>query len=373
MTSKIPFLSLSDTTAPYAAELKAAAARVIDSGYFLGGSETRSFEAEMSAAHGGAHCIGVSNGLDSLRLIVRALLELKRLKPGDKVIVPGGTYIASVMPITEFGLTPVFVDSDLRTLNMDINSAVAAADDAKAMLLVHLYGTPCWSDRLISLAREKGLIIIEDNAQSIGALSASAGINGFCQTGTLGHAAGFSFYPTKNIGALGDAGAVVTHDEEIASTVRALANYGSDRRYHNVYQGYNCRLDEIQAAFLRVKLRHLDEETERRIRLAKFYDKNITNPLVIKPIIDPTMRQVWHQYIIRTPRRDELRRYMDECGIGTDVHYEVSPTRQPCYTQYASVQLPHTDELCRTMISLPIGSASADDAARVAEAVNSFS
>lgn len=368
----IPFLSLADATAPYADELKKAAIRVIDSGRFLGGEETRSFEEEMSALHSGLHCVGVSNGLDSLRLIVRGFIELGRLTPGDKVIVPGGTYIASLMPLTEFGLIPIFIDSDPSTLNMNVGLAAYAAKTARVLMTVHLYGTPCWSNEFLTLAQDKGLIIIEDNAQSIGAYAECEGMNNSRITGTLGHAAGFSFYPTKNIGALGDAGAVITADKELSDTVRTLANYGADRRYHNIYEGYNCRIDEIQAAFLRVKLCHLESEISRRCEIAAIYDRNISNPLIIKPTIDHTMRQVWHQYIIRTERRDDLRKYLKAAGIGTDVHYEISPTRQPCYRRFASTPLPQTDMLCATMVSLPIGSATKEDALRVAETINSF-
>lgn len=372
MKGDIPFLSLSRTTSAYAAELKKAAARVIDSGHFLGGGETEAFESEMSALHAGAHCVGTSNGLDSLRLIFRAMLELGKLTTGDRIIVPGGTYIASVLPLTEFGFRPVFIDSDPRTLNMDPVAAIRGARSARAILTVHLYGNPCWHPAFVELARERELMIIEDNAQSIGAHAAEPGLLGQTLTGTLGHAAAFSFYPTKNVGALGDAGAVVTPDQELAATVRALANYGSDRRYHNIFHGYNCRLDELQAAFLRVKLRHLDEETLRRGRIAGIYSRAITNPQIVKPHVLEKGRQVWHQYIIRCDRRDELRRYLADRGIGTDVHYEVSPTRQPCYSVYTATPLPQVSRLCATMVSLPIGSATPDEAERVAETVNSF-
>lgn len=370
--SAIPFLSLAEATSPYADRLKEAAARVIDSGYYLNGPETRAFESELSALHDGSACVGVSNGLDALRLIFRSLIELGRLREGDGVIVPGGTYIASVMPLTEFRLRPIFIDSDPRTLNMDTAAAAEAAPHAKALLTVHLYGTPCWDGRLVEAARRHNLIVVEDNAQAIGAVAATPGLFGSHATGALGHAAAFSFYPTKNVGALGDAGAVTTRDPELAATVRALANYGSDRRYHNIYEGYNCRIDELQAAFLRVKLAHLDQEIGRRNRIAAIYRAGITNPHIIHPGIEPAATQVWHQYVIRTRHRDALRDYLHTLGIGTDIHYEVSPTRQPCYARYAATPLPATDAICATALSLPVGSLTEADAHTVAAAINAF-
>ncbi len=371
---RYPFLDLGRVNAPYAGELHEAALRVIDSGRYVGGPEVESFERELAANTGVLYAVGVSNGLDAMRLIFRAYMELGRLRPGDGVIVPANTYIASVLAVTDCGLEPVFVEPDERTLNLDTSLVEQALNDnVKAVLTVHLYGRPCYDGVLADVARRHNLIIVEDNAQAIGADAPVPSPAGTFRTGSLGDAAAFSFYPTKNAGALGDAGAVATRDAELAKAVRALANYGSDTRYHNIYEGFNCRLDPIQAAFLRVKLRHLDEETARRRRIASVYDGNISNPLVIKPMIDAPDGSVWHQYVVRCACRDEFRRYLSENGVGTDIHYAVPPHLQPCYARYAGLKLPVTEKLADEVVSLPVSACtSAEDAYAISQIINDF-
>lgn len=364
---RYPFLDLGDVTAPLRDEIVAAVTRVIDSGRYVGGEECAEFEKELSAIAAPC-CVGVSNGLDALRLIFRAFIELGRLKPGDKVIVPANTYIASILAVTDNDLTPVFVEPDSDTLNLsDANIEAALTPDTKAVMIVHLYGRATGSRQLADSLRSRGILLVEDNAQAIGAKT-SDGV----YTGALGDAAAFSFYPTKNIGAIGDAGSVSTPWPEVADMVRALANYGSDRRYHNIVEGYNCRLDPIQAAILRVKLAHLDQETRHRRELARIYSSGIRNKLIALPLwADSEM--VWHQYVIRTDRRDELIRHLDANGVGWDIHYATPPHRQPCYQRYASLDLPVTESIAKTVLSLPVSrSTSPDDARRIADIINRF-
>ncbi len=374
MSIRYPFLDLGTINAPFADALKEAAARVIDSGRFVGGDEVASFEKELAAATGTKYAVGVSNGLDALRLIFKAYLELGRLAVGDEVIVPANTYIASVLAVTDAGLTPVFVEPSVDTLNIDsalIENAVTPR--TKAILTVHLYGRAAFDATMAEVARRHGLLVVEDNAQAIGALADVAGRGGCRNTGALGDAAAFSFYPTKNLGALGDAGAVTTDDRALADTVRALANYGSDRRYHNIYEGYNCRLDPIQAAFLRAKLPYLSRENEHRRRIAAIYDAEIVHPDLKKPMLAQPDTSVWHQYVVLSPERDSLQAYLTENGVGTDIHYAVPPHRQPCYSRYAGLDLPVTDRIAAECLSLPISSCTSEDDARdIAKIINDF-
>lgn len=357
-------------------ELREAACRVIDSGYYINGPETKAFEQELAAYAGCSMAVGVSNGLDALRLIFRGLSELGRLRPGDAVMVNANTYIASVLPLSEFGLHPLLIEPDPETYGIDWNLALKAAEMAdaegnhpvRALLTVHLYGTPSWNEEAAAELRNKGIIIIEDNAQAIGAT-----FHGI-PTGGLGDAAAFSFYPTKNIGALGDAGAVTTSDPELAATVRALANYGSDRRYHNIYRGYNCRLDEIQAAMLRVKLRHLEETSSRRRATAEIFLSEINNPHITLPSTPDGCTQVWHQFPILCNSRDELQKHLSALGIDTDIHYAVPPHLQPCYEGILTgTSLPLTERLADTILSLPIADLSDDEARYIAHNINSYS
>jgi len=365
---EIPFLSLKEQNAPYIAEMQEAATRVIASGWYLHGPETKAFERELAAYCGAAWCVAVSNGLDALRLTLRAWVLMGKLHPGDGVLVAANTYIASVLAITDAGLTPVLVEPDLLTMNL---SAAATRDaitaGVKAMMIVHLYGNPCWNEKLHALAQENNLLVIEDNAQAIGARASSFGIASDSRiTGAIGHAGCFSFYPTKNIGALGDAGAVTGFDPELQRTIRALSNYGSEQRYVNEYQGFNCRMDELQAAMLRVKLRHIEEETARRNRIAAIYESAIDNPEIIKPVIQPDATHVWHQYVVRCKNRDKVREYLAAHGIATDIHYPTPPHLQQCYLgKLRHGSLPLTTQLSREVLSLPIGSVTPEQAHRI--------
>jgi dTDP-4-amino-4,6-dideoxygalactose transaminase len=347
-------------------ELKAAACEVIELGRYLHSRETELLEQEIAQTCEAAHCVSVSNGLDALRLILRAYKEMGLMHDGDEVIVQANTYVASVLAVSGNGLVPVLCDPSEETMNLDsslLESLITPR--TRAIMPVHLYGTPCWDETLMEVARKHDLLIIEDNAQAVGATSAVAGLNGTYSTGGLGHAAGISFYPTKNLGALGDGGAVVTSDQRLADTVRALANYGSDRRYHNIYKGYNCRLDEIQAAMLRVKLRYLARENEDRMSVARAYAEAIDNPLVKTPAIFPGMKQIWHQYVVRVQNRDAFRTYMEANGVGTDIHYAIPPHMQPCYQELHHAPLPVTELLAGEVVSLPIAHPITPDDARV--------
>ncbi|MBR5684776.1 MAG: DegT/DnrJ/EryC1/StrS family aminotransferase [Muribaculaceae bacterium] len=373
-TKRYPFLDLALANAPYMDELKAAACEVIERGRYLHSTQTELLEQEIAATCEARHCVSVSNGLDALRLILRAYKELGILNDGDEVIVPANTYVASVLAISDNGLVPVLCDPREDTMNLDSNLLESLITPrTRAIMPVHLYGTPCWDETLMRVAREHDLRIIEDNAQAIGALSDVAGMNGTCVTGGLGDAAGISFYPTKNLGALGDGGAVVTNDDTLAATVRTLANYGSDRRYHNIYQGYNCRLDEIQAAMLRVKLRHLDQENATRAAVARAYADHIDNPRVKAPVIFDGMKQTWHQFVVRVEDRDPFRAYLEANGVGTDIHYATPAHRQPCYQGLEHVALPMTERLADEVVSLPIAHPiTPGDAIAIAGIINRF-
>lgn len=371
---KYPFLDLALSNEPLIDELKAAACNVIESGRYLHGTQTKLLEEEIAQLCQARHCVGVSNGLDALRLILRAYKEMGIMHDGDEVIVPANTYVASVLAISDNGLRPVLCDIREDTMNMDsrlLDGLITAR--TRAIMPVHLYGTPCWDNELMRVAREHDLRIIEDNAQAIGAVSDTAGLNGTFVTGGLGDASGISFYPTKNLGALGDGGAVVTNDDTLAATVRALANYGSDRRYHNIYMGYNCRLDEIQAAMLRVKLPYLEKENITRNAVARAYHDSIDNPRVKVPCIFKDIKQTWHQYVVRVEGRDSFRAFLDEHGIGTDIHYAVPPHKQPCYMGLEHAPLPVTERLADEIVSLPVAHPiTPDDARAIAEVINRY-
>ena len=374
---RYPFLNLADANRPYMEEMAEAAARVISSGRYVGGAENEAFEKCLAEMTGTRFAIGVSNGLDALRLILRAYVELGEMKPGDEVIVPANTYIASVLAITDADLTPVLVDADITTMNIDMSRIEQAVTTrTRAIMTVHLYGRVAWDRRMVEIARKYSLKIIEDCAQAIGARATVAGLNGGIYAGALGDAGAFSFYPTKNIGAVGDAGAVTTDDERLAATVRALANYGSDRRYHNIYCGYNCRLDPIQAAMLMVKLPHTANENADRFARALAYSRTIRHPNVITPLLSQQVTDnVWHQYVIRVTdgRRDEMKAQLEAAGVATDIHYAVPPHRQPCYASLHHGNMPVTELLASEILSLPIGpSTSVKDAAEIGEIINSI-
>jgi len=337
----IKFLDLQKINAQYATELKEATARVIDSGWYLLGNELNSFEKNLAEYIRVKHAIGVANGLDALRLILKAYIELGVMQEGDEVIVPANTYIATILAISDNRLKPVLVEPDINTYNLDISLIEKnVTSRTKAIMVVHLYGKVCWSEELEAIAKKYKLKIIEDNAQAIGAeFSYQSAVDSErlilgsyslstvnCQlstkkTGALGDAASFSFYPGKNLGALGDAGAVMTNDDELATMVRALANYGSKQKYVHEYQGLNSRMDEIQAAVLDVKLRYLDTENQRRREIAQYYFTHINNEKLTLPLITDNCLlftgNVWHLFVIRTFKRDQLQRYLTENGVQT--------------------------------------------------------
>lgn len=355
---KYPFLDLGKVNEEYAQDLIQASTRVIHSGRYIGGEEVASLEREISDYLSVPYVVAVSNGLDALRLILRAYVLLGDFKPGDEVLVPANTYIASVLAITDAGLVPKFVDADAETLNLDTSLLEAHINSrTRGIMPVHLYGRVCWDETLAGVIQKHGLKVIEDCAQAFGADSSVPGLYGTSKAGSLGHAAGMSFYPTKNIGALGDAGAIATHSQEIAQAVRALANYGSDTRYHNIYQGFNCRMDPIQAAMLRVKLPMLEQENAARRERAKIYNSRLKSPLIVKPNLTSFgVDQVWHQYVIRVRdgKRDALKEALTLEGVGTDVHYPTPPHLQPCYAAFSHLSLPVAEQLSHEVLSLPI-------------------
>lgn len=364
------FLDLATVNEPFMADIQEVVARVASSGRYIGGSEVEAFEADMAAAVGATHAIGVSNGLDALRLILRAYMEMGVMAEGDEVIVSANTYIASVLAITDNRLRPVLVEPDPQAMNLDTARIEAALTDrTRAIMPVHLYGRVCYDERLASMAADHGLKVIEDCAQAIGA--SWRGV----RAGALGDAAGFSFYPTKNIGAIGDAGAVTTSDPQLAAAVSALRNYGSDRQYHNIYAGLNCRLDPIQAAVIRAKLPYTDRENSYRREIADVYESRILNPAVVKPEHPADAEEhVWHQYVVRVADRDRFRAYMDEHGVETAVHYPLPLHRQPCYEPMMGAQeLPVAEAMCEQVVSLPVTRCiTTDDAGEIADIVNRY-
>lgn len=349
------FQDLQQINARYAEELKKVAAEVIDSGWYLQGQHVARFEELLCNYLGCRYTVSVGNGLDALRLILRAYMEMGAMQPGDEIIVPANTFIATVLAITDNRLVPVFVEPDEQTFNIDIEKIEEKITvRTRAIVVVHLYGRCCWNEKLRQLALKYKLKIIEDNAQSIGAVSWVEGFNGTCKTGTLGDAAAISFYPAKNLGALGDAGAITTDDPELVNVIRALANYGSAKKYVSIYQGLNSRMDELQAAFLSVKLKYLDQENQGRRQAALWYDKYLNHPDIVKPQLGYPEEHVWHQYVIRTIHRNELQSYLGKQGIPTMIHYPVPPHKQLCYPRYNDLDLPIATALSQEILSLPI-------------------
>ena len=364
----IKFLDLQRLTQKYSAEIKAAANRVIDSGWFLQGRENEEFETQYANYIGAKHCVGCANGLDALIWIFRAYIELGAMKAGDEVIVPANTYIATILAITENGLKPVLVEPDIDTLQIDENKIEEAlTEKTKAICIVHLYGRCAYTKKIADICKSKNLKLIEDNAQAHGCSF------GGVKTGNLGDAAGHSFYPGKNIGALGDAGAVTTNDEELAKTIRALANYGSSKKYVFKYCGRNSRLDEIQAAFLKIKLAHIDEDNKRRQEIAKFYYENIKNPLVRLPKLLDDANNVYHLFPILCEKRDALQAHLSQNQIQTLIHYPIAPHKQECYKEWNSISLPITEKIHAQELSLPISPVlELEEAEEVVRAVNEF-
>jgi len=350
----IKFLDLKAINSSFEPDLKNAILRVVDSGYYLLGEEVKQFEDEYSAYIGVNHSIGVANGLDALRLIIRAYIEQGVMAEGDEIIVPANTYIATVLAITDNRLKPVFVEPNIETYNIDpyrIEESITSR--TKAILIVHLYGQNAMHPEIERIVTKYNLRLIEDNAQAQGAYY------GARRTGSVGHAAGHSFYPGKNLGALGDAGAVTTNDPELAQIVRTFANYGSQKKYENIYKGLNSRLDEIQAAVLRVKLRRLDQDNEKRRIIAQYYCQHITNPNIILPNNNVesgtfNLAHVWHLFVIRCENRSHLQEYLLQNGVQTLIHYPIPPHKQKAYAEYHNMSFKITEQIHNEVLSLPI-------------------
>ena len=356
----IHFLELKQVTAAHSEEIHEAVRRVIDSGWYLQGEENRRFEQAYADYIGTKYCIGCANGLDALIWILRAYIEMGVMQKGDEVIVPANTYIASILAITENGLTPVLVEPDIDTLEIDdrlIEEAITPR--TKAVMIVHLYGRCAYTDRIGDLCKKYGLKLVEDNAQAHGCL-----FQGTRRTGSLGDAAGHSFYPGKNLGAFGDGGAVTTNDPELAQVVRTLANYGSSKKYVFDYLGRNSRLDEIQAAVLSVKLKHLDVDNEDRRRVARFYLENIVNPAIKLPQVPDWDAHVFHIFPILCERRDELQQYLKDNGVQTLIHYPIPPHKQKCYADWNGWSFPVSEKIHREELSLPMSPAMTPDEVR---------
>lgn len=364
----IPFLDLKKINQQYEAELKQACARVIDSGWYVLGKEVEEFEKEFAAYCETEHCLGVANGLDALVLILRAYIELGIMQEGDEIIVPSNTYIASILAISENGLTPVLVEPDLNTYNLDPNLIEQAiTEKTKAILTVHLYGQVTGMDEINQIAQKHNLKVIEDCAQAHGALYKGK------KVGSLGDAAGFSFYPGKNLGALGDGGAVTTNDSELAQAISALRNYGSHQKYKNLYKGVNSRLDEIQAAMLRVKLRYLNKEIKVRQDVAQAYLKGINNPLIELPVIEDVNAHVWHLFVIKTTQREALVNYLTENGVQTLVHYPIPPHKQDAYQEWSHDSFPISEQMHEQVVSIPMSPVlSSDEVDSVIAVINSY-
>lgn len=346
----IKFLDLQKINLLHQEEIEERLLTTFRSGWYLLGNENTNFEKHLSEYTGSPHAIGVANGLDALRLIIRGYLELGVFKKGDEIIVPANTYIASVLAISDNGLTPVFVEPSPHTHNIDTAKIEAAISvKTKAIMTVHLYGQVSFDEKLKELAEKYSLKIIEDNAQAIGAEYKGK------KTGNLGDAAGYSFYPGKNLGALGDGGAVTTNDDALAGAIRALANYGSNKKYVNIYKGLNSRLDELQAATLEVKLQYLDRENAQRRSVAYRYATEIKNDKIEVPEIPLDEKaHVWHLFVVKTQDRDGLQKYLEANEIQTIIHYPTPPHLQQCYKEYNHLSFPITEKLCKEVLSIPI-------------------
>ena len=368
----IPFLDLKNINQQYREELITACMRVIDSGWYIGGEELESFEKNFAEYCGAQFAIGVANGLDALILTLRAWKELGKLKDGDEVIVPSNTYIASILAITANNLTPVLVESNISTYNIDpIKIKEALTAKTKVILPVHLYGQLAEMPEIMQIANQHNLLVLEDSAQSHGAQ-----IQGK-KAGNWGDASGFSFYPGKNLGALGDAGAVTTNDAELATMLKALRNYGSHEKYKNLVPGVNSRLDEIQAAMLDIKLKYLDQETQHRRYIASLYLNGIKNPLIQLPLSEVNAenneQHVWHLFVIRTEQREALQQYLLNHGIQTLIHYPIPPHKQQAYKEWNSLSYPISEQIHREVLSLPLGpTLSIVEAERVVTLCNQF-
>jgi dTDP-4-amino-4,6-dideoxygalactose transaminase len=364
---------LKTITASFEPELSRAVQRVMDSGWFILSKEVKAFEEVYASYIGTKHCIGVANGLDALRLILRAFIEFGVMKEGDEIIVPANTYIASILAITENRLAPVLVEPDINTYNIDpflIEERIT--ERTKGIMIVHLYGQNAMHPEIQRLVEKYNLKLLEDNAQAHGCYYDEK------RTGSIGHAAGHSFYPVKNLGALGDAGAVTTNDDQLADMIRTLGNYGSSQKYINNYKGLNSRLDEIQAAVLRVKLKRLDADNQRRCEIAQFYCDHIKNDKIILPKQfttnhSPFINHVWHLFVIRTKDRDKPQKYLTDNGVQTLIHYPVPPHKQTAYPIWNSLSLAITEKIHHEVLSLPISPVISDEEVKnIADLCNAF-
>jgi dTDP-4-amino-4,6-dideoxygalactose transaminase len=359
---------LKQLTAKYETEIKEAVNRVIESGWYLQGVENQSFEANYAKFIGSEYCVGVANGLDALRLILRAYIELGKIDKGDEIIVPANTYIATILAISENGLTPVLVEPDIDTYQIDSSQiAQHITPKTKGIMIVHLYGQCAYSESIQAICDKYNLYLFEDNAQAHGCKYNNR------LTGSLGDAAAHSFYPTKNMGAFGDAGAVTTNDPEIANLVRVLANYGSSKKYIFDYIGLNSRLDEIHAAILDVKLKYINNDNNHRRKMAKLYIENISHPDIILPIVSDWDAHVFHIFTIRTKYRDQLQSYLTENGIQTVIHYPIPPHKQACYKEWNQLRFPVTEIIHNEELSLPMSPViSEEDVNHVIHVINNF-
>ncbi|MDC1310607.1 DegT/DnrJ/EryC1/StrS family aminotransferase [Flavobacteriaceae bacterium] len=366
----IKFLDLKAINNSFEPELSNAVHRVLQSGWYTLGSELSAFEDKYGKYIGTKHCVGVANGLDALRLILKAYIELGVMKEGDEVIVPANTYIASILAITDNRLIPVLVEPDINTYNIDpFKIEEKVTERTKAIMLVHLYGQNSMHQEIQCIVDKYNLKLIEDNAQSVGSY-----YNDKFRTGSLGDAAGHSFYPGKNLGALGDAGAVTTDDGKLAKMIRTLANYGSVKKYFNDYQGLNSRLDEIQAAVLLVKLKRIDSDNRKRQGVAKYYIKNINHSKIILPKINSIDNcHVWHLFVIHCENREKLQKYLTRNGIQTLIHYPIPPHKQMAYKSWGKLSYPITENIHKNVLSLPISPLmNIEEVKRITDAINSF-
>lgn len=368
---KIPFLNLKAVNAQYQIEIEEACKKVINSGWYIHGDECKNFEKEFAQYCGTDFAIGVASGLDALVLILLAYKELGIFNEGDEVIVPSNTFIASILAISQNKLTPVLVEPDINSYLLDVTKIEEKiTSKTKAIMPVHLYGQTCKMDKIRLIAKKHNLKVIEDAAQSHGAFFNDR------RTGNLGDAGGFSFFPGKNLGALGDAGAVTTNDRELSQVIRALGNYGSIKKYENIFKGMNSRLDEIQAAILRVKLKYLDIEIKKRQKIAEFYLKNINNPLIVLPMNSleiPKKSCVWHLFVIRTNNRNKLQEYLHKEGIQTLIHYPIAPHKQVAYKEWNKMSFPISEKIHKQALSLPIsGVQNIKDTQKIVEILNKY-
>ena len=365
----IPFLDLSKVNAPYQKEFQATFNDFLDKGYYILGDQLKAFETEFAHYCGTDHCVGVGNGLDALRLILEGYKALGQLEEGDEVLIASNTYIATILAVVQAGLKPVLVEAEDETYSFDLDHLEKAiGPQTRVIMPVHLYGQISQMEAILKLATSNNFLVIEDAAQAHGAINGSG-----LRAGAIGHAAGFSFYPTKNLGALGDGGAVTTSDAQLAATIRKIANYGTSSKYVNELKGYNSRLDELQAAFLRIKLRDLDKANEERRQIARFYLGHIKNPKITLPFFNGTKNHVFHLFVVRVKDRDGFLTHVGKKGIGTLIHYPVAPHRQEAFSEFSHLSFPVSEAIHEQVVSIPLYPGISDDQlAIIVNALNSY-